>query len=159
MVLSWFQRQKTAFPNQILPVSVSEIYQASHFFALLLKPFRNILQITKYLKKIIWHDNSLLIAPLVDQSSSKLCSIVYFFSVLLVLFQFDIAGFSEFVSVYGKARLAGNSCSITQRHNAVHGRWQTHPQGATLAPCNCVAALRKGNNPFLCTAPYCITPW
>ncbi|WP_256207552.1 hypothetical protein [Nitrosomonas marina] len=41
---------------------------------------------------------------------------------ILVLYQYGIAGFSELVSVHGKACLAGNSRSITKRHNAAHGR-------------------------------------
>jgi hypothetical protein len=70
---------------------------------------------------------------------------------LLVPFQGDIVVFSEFVRVHGKACLAGKThsircahgagpgCSLSKRHNAVHGRGQ-----APLMSRDCVAALTNG---------------
>ncbi|WP_256250636.1 hypothetical protein [Nitrosomonas sp. Nm51] len=43
-------------------------------------------------------------------------------SALLVLYPYDITGFSALVSVHGKAYLAGNGHSIVKRRNADHGR-------------------------------------
>ncbi len=44
------------------------------------------------------------------------------FLLLLVVLQHDNDGFSQFVSVHGKARLAGNGRSLAKRRNAVRGR-------------------------------------
>ncbi|WP_143057320.1 hypothetical protein [Nitrosomonas sp. Nm51] len=65
----------------------------------------------------------------------------------LALYPYDIAGYSELVSDHGKACLAGNSRSIVKRRNADHGRWQAHPQGATVVLCNCVTVLER-EQPF-----------
>ena len=71
-------------------------------------------------------------------------------------FQGNIVVFSEFVHVHGKACLAGKTHSIrpahgagpgstlSKRHNAVHGRGQTHPKGAPLMSRHGVAALTNG---------------
>ena len=51
----------------------------------------------------------------------------------LVLCPGYIDGLSEFVRVPGKARPAGNGCSLSKGRNADQGRGQTHPQGALMA--------------------------
>ncbi|WP_177166581.1 hypothetical protein [Nitrosomonas sp. Nm51] len=49
-------------------------------------------------------------------------SLLFHIDSVPVFFQLDTTVFSEFVSVHGEARLAGNSHSIAKRLNVVHVR-------------------------------------